>query len=297
MKKLSIGYFADGPWSHEALDRLLSDDSIVIEFICARHDKPDETLKSTAQANGIDFFTHPRINSSDFFDMVSVYGCDLFVSMSFNQIFKNELINLPPLKIINCHAGKLPFYRGRNVLNWVLINDESEFGITVHFIDQGIDTGDIILQRTFKINDTDDYQTLLLTAYKECSSILYDSIKLVQTGNPPIFKQTDIDSVGSYCVTRIDGDEDLDWNQTSRTIFNFVRSICRPGPQARTTLNGEIIKVNRVELLINAENYKGIPGSVVGIERASFIVKTADNLIRVTEWDGCKLPKIGDRFR
>jgi len=296
MKQLSIGYFADGPWSHEALGRILSDDSIEVKFICARHDEPDETLKAAAQANGIDFFTHPRINSVDFFNMVTGYGCDLFVSMSFNQIFKNSLINLPPLKIINCHAGKLPFYRGRNVLNWVLINDESEFGITVHFIDEGIDTGDIILQRTFKIDDTDDYQTLLSTAYKECSSILYDSIKLVQTGKASTFKQTDIHPVGSYCVNRIEGDENLNWNQTSRAIFNFVRSICRPGPQARTILNGEVIKVNRVELVIKPENYIGIPGSVVGIERASFIVKTADNLIRVTEWDGIKLPKIGDRF-
>jgi methionyl-tRNA formyltransferase len=297
MKKLSIGYFADEPWSHEALSRLLSDESIVVEFICARHDKPDETLKSTAKANGIDFFTHPSINSIDFFDLVADYECDLFVSMSFNQIFKKDLINLPPLKIINCHAGKLPFYRGRNVLNWVLINDETEFGITVHFIDEGIDTGDIILQKTFKIDDSDDYNTLLLTAYKECSSILYDSIKLVQKGNPPRIKQADIHEVGSYCVARIQGDEDLDWDQTSRAIFNFVRSICRPGPQARTTLNGEIVKVNQVKVVPNAENYKGIPGSVVAIARESFIVKTADNLIRVTDWDGTKLPKIGDRFR
>jgi methionyl-tRNA formyltransferase len=296
MQELSIGYFADGPWSHETLGRLLSDKSIEIKFICARHDKPDETLKSAAKVNGIDFFTHPKVNSIEFFNKVAGYGCDLFVSMSFNQIFKNNLINLPPLKIINCHAGKLPFYRGRNVLNWVLINDENEFGITVHFIDEGIDTGDIILQKTFKIDDTDDYQTLLSTAYKECSSILYDSIKLVQTGNVPTFKQSNIDAVGSYCVTRVKGDENLDWNQTSRDIFNFVRSICRPGPQASTTLNGESFKVNRVELVVNANNYKGIPGSVVGIEPTSFIVKTADNLIRVTEWDGCKLPKIGDRF-
>jgi methionyl-tRNA formyltransferase len=65
--------------------------------------------------------------------------------MSFNQIFKSEIINLPRLKTINCHAGKLPFYRSRNILNWVLINDEKEFGITVHYVDEGIDTGDIIL--------------------------------------------------------------------------------------------------------------------------------------------------------
>ena len=73
--------------------------------------------------------------------------------MSFNQIFRKDIINLTPIGIINCHAGKLPFYRGRNILNWVLINDEKEFGITVHFVDEGIDTGDIILQKTFPITD------------------------------------------------------------------------------------------------------------------------------------------------
>ena len=55
--------------------------------------------------------------------------------MSFNQIFRKKIINTPKIGVINCHAGKLPFYRGRNVLI-VLINDESEFGITVHFIDE-----------------------------------------------------------------------------------------------------------------------------------------------------------------
>ena len=63
---------------------------------------------------------------------------------------------------------KLPFYKGRNILNWVLINDEKEFGITVHYVDEGIDTGDIILQETFPIIDSDDYSTLLDKAYEEC---------------------------------------------------------------------------------------------------------------------------------
>ena len=81
--------------------------------------------------------------------------------MSFNQIFKQSIISLPELGIISCHAGKLLLYRGRNVLNWVLINDEKEFGITVHYIDEGIDTGDIIIQKSFQIKDTDTYKSLL----------------------------------------------------------------------------------------------------------------------------------------
>ena len=80
--------------------------------------------------------------------------------MSFNQIFKREMIDLPKYGTINCHAGKLPFYRGRNILNWALINDEKEFGITVHYMDEGIDTGDIIVQRTYPIGEEDDYGIL-----------------------------------------------------------------------------------------------------------------------------------------
>ncbi|MDR1522244.1 MAG: hypothetical protein LBS28_05280 [Streptococcaceae bacterium] len=85
------------------------------------------------------------MNSKEVINLLKKYNADLFISMSFNQIFKSEIINLPRLKTINCHAGKLPFYRSRNILNWVLINDEKEFGITVHYVDEGIDTGDIIL--------------------------------------------------------------------------------------------------------------------------------------------------------
>ena len=277
--------------------KLLADETIEIAFICARDDKPDEVLKVASKKQGIDFFSHPKINSIEFFDLVSNYYCDLFVSMSFNQIFKKALINLPPLRTINCHAGKLPYYRGRNVLNWALINDESNFGITVHYIDEGIDTGDIILQSSYRIDDTDDYSTLLVRSYQECSLILYDAIKLIQGGNVEILSQAAIDPVGFYCTSRIEGDEVLDWKQNSRDIFNFVRAICNPGPQARTHLNGAEVKINRVNYLANATKYKGIPGSIIGIENGAFLVKTLDSFIGVTEWSGCLMPKIGDRFK
>lgn len=238
MKKLKIGYFADGPWSHEALKLLLLDDTLEVAFVCARDDAPDTVLKAQAAQNRIDFITHPRINSDEFLKWMKKYDCDLFVSMSFNQIFRNILINLPTLKTINCHAGKLPFYRGRNVLNWVLINDEREFGITVHYVDEGIDTGDIILQRCYPISDDDNYATLLEYAYHGCAIILYDAIKDLQGGKVERIAQKNIDQLGFYCSSRKQGDERLDWHQKSRDIFNFVRAICRPGPEARTYLGG-----------------------------------------------------------
>ncbi|PLX51037.1 MAG: formyl transferase [Desulfobulbaceae bacterium] len=297
MKTMRIGYFADGPWAHLTLVKLLSDETLEVVFVCARDDVPDPVLRSKSAEKSLKFITHPNINSKEFLEQMRAFDCDLHVSMSFNQIFRHELIQLPPLKTINCHAGKLPFYRGRNILNWALINDEKEFGITVHYVDEGIDTGDIILQRCFPITDDDNYSTLLKSAYEGCASTLYDAIKVVQSNNVKPIVQTKIHPLGFYCSARSEGDEQLDWNQKSRDIFNFVRAICRPGPEARTFLGDKEIKINRVQYLPDAPVYKGVVGAVVGLDNNSFFVKTSDSYIKVTEYSGCSRPRMGDRLR
>lgn len=294
---LKIGYFADGIWSHNAFRKLIADKDISIQFICVRFDTKDNTLYQFAKENNIDYLKHSNINSREFIDNISKYNCDLFVSMSFNQIFKKEIINLPKLKTINCHAGKLPFYRGRNILNWALINDEKEFGITVHFIDEGIDTGDIILQKTFPISDSDDYNSLLEVAHTSCAEVLYEAILLFkkENGVQPI-KQTTIHPIGFYCPQRKEGDEILDWNQTSREVFNFVRAITFPGPIARTFLKGKEMKIKRVYEIKDAPIYKATTGVILNKEKDSFIVKTKDSFIKVIDFEYDEKFRVGDRF-
>lgn len=296
MEKIKIGYFADGPWSHEAFKLINKDETIQIKFIVPRIDTKDNTLKRFSEENNIDYLIGEKINSESFFLKAKDYACDLFVSMSFNQIFKQEIINLPSLKTINCHAGKLPFYRGRNILNWVLINDEKEFGITVHYIDEGIDTGNLILQRTFPISDNDNYSTLLEVAYKECAKILYDSIKLIQRGEVKRIAQESIHPVGFYCGKRGEGDEILDWNQTSREIFNFIRALCDPGPKARSFCKGKELIINEAQLIEGAPKYRSTIGQVVGKDGNSIIVKTLDTTIKLVDFYYDGNIKVGDRL-
>ena len=294
--KLKIGYFADGPWSHAAFELLINDSSIEICFIVPRVDSNDTVLKDYSVKYNIDYLKPVKINSQEFYDKAKNYECDLFVSMSFNQIFRSRIINLPRLKTINCHAGKLPFYRGRNILNWALINDEREFGITVHYIDEGIDTGDIILQRTFPITDEDDYGTLLQVSYQECALILYDGIKLIQKGGvKPIF-QDSIHKIGSYFGQRKEGDEVIDWNSTSRELFNFLRAICKPGPMGHTTLNGELLKINRAQMIDGAPTYKSINGQILGKTDNGYLVKTGDSMLGISEIEFDGKLKVGDRL-
>ena len=293
---LKIGYFADGPWSHNAFHKLVVDEDVSIRFICVRFDTTDNTLKQLSEKYNIPYLKHKNVNDASFVESLRDFNCDIFVSMSFNQIFKKAIINLPRLKTINCHAGLLPFYRGRNVLNWALINDEEEFGITVHFVDEGIDTGNIILQRRYSISDTDDYSSLLRRSYVECAAILYDAIRLfVKSDVRPVCQNT-IHPVGFYCSQRKPGDETLNWNQTSREVFNIIRSICRPGPQARAFLNGKEVKLNRSQMVENAPTYKGLVGAVLQKDDTGFLVKTSDSFIKVTEFTYDGVIKVGDRF-
>ena len=109
--------------------------------------------------------------------------------MSYDQIFSKNLIKIFNNKIFNCHAGLLPSYRGRSVLNWALINGEKYYGITVHKVDKGIDTGDILIQKKIKIKKNWEFKHILSSAYKQCSLLSYDAIKKLQNGRYKLVKQ------------------------------------------------------------------------------------------------------------
>lgn len=296
MDKIRIGYFADGPWSHLAFEKLIEDESIEILFIVPRSDTNDDTLKLYADKYKIDYLFPININSIEFIELAIGYKADLFVSMSFNQIFRANLLKLPKLGVINCHAGKLPFYKGRNILNWAIINDEKEFGITVHYVDEGIDTGDIIKQSCFSITDADDYGSLLKIAHKECALILYDSIKEIQDETALRIAQSTIHPTGFYCGKRENGDEIINWGQTSRSLFNFIRAINRPGPLATTYINGKIVKINKAKLIDNAPNYLGVPGQLLAKTQRGFLIKSLDSFLEIFEIEFEGKLRVGDRL-
>jgi len=280
---MKIGFFADGPWAKNFLIDSMKNKKHEIRFVSLRFDIPDQEVKLLAEKNGIPVLIEKNINQDHIINKFDEFGCDIFVSISFNQIFKAKILNTTKHGIINCHAGKLPFYRGRNILNWALINDEKEMGITVHYVDEGIDTGDIILQRTYPITDDDNYKTLLEKSYTGCSELVLEALDLIETKRVKRLKQTDIHPTGFYCGMRKPGDEIINWNQTSRELFNFIRSICPPGPGARTLFEGEVVTINKAQLISGAPVYKGIPGQVLTVEKDGFIVKTQDSFIKILD--------------
>ncbi len=281
---MRIGYFADGPWSHKSFEKMVIEKNYHVVFIVARFENTDRTLEKYAKLYNINFHIFRDINSEETIKLLSSYNADLFVSMSFNQIIKKNLLKLPRKGFINCHAGALPFYRGRNVLNWVLINGEKRFGVTVHYIDEGIDTGDIIIQKLYDIKEDDNYKTLLERSYEYCSELLLKSLVMIYDNNINTISQKSIDINGSYCRRRKDGDEIIYWNSSSKQIFNFVRGITFPGPGARTFCNKYEVIVVLAKVPKNINVSKCMPGTILEVNNKELLVKTKDSALLITDY-------------
>jgi methionyl-tRNA formyltransferase len=224
------------------------------------------------------------VNALEQVEAVRKLGAELHVSMSYDQILREPMLKVPRRGTLNCHAGALPFYRGRNPLTWALINGEPEFGVTVHWVDEGIDTGDIVLQVKSPIAVDDNYATLLRRAYIICADTLVEAVERVYQGRDTRTPQSSIDAVGLYCCRRREGDEEIDWNWKSQFIAKFVRALVPPGPGARTRAGDRVFAISAAELLPNSRAYVGIPGEVVDRGPEGILVKTEDTLLLVREW-------------
>ena len=285
-KKINIGFFGDGIWAINSVKELLKIKSIKIKFICPRYKKPDQNLIKLASNKNINLIKLKNVNHKISIRLIKSLNIDLIISMSYNQIFKKKIISLFKKKIINCHAGYLPFYRGRSPLNWVLINDEKFFGITAHYINSKIDGGDIIFQKKFLIRDQDNYLSILNKAYINCPKVLVKAIRLILNKKVKPIKQNSIDKKGSYYRKRISGDEIIDWSKNSREIYCFIRALSRPSVIATTFSNKRKITINKADIVRVKSKNNYIPGTIIKMTKNFFIVKTINSALKVKEWSG-----------
>jgi methionyl-tRNA formyltransferase len=290
MSKFSIGYFGDGPWASRALARLCErKDEFDIRFVVPRFEMRDAELQRVARKNEIPIAFYSDINSSEAIYELQGFDCDLFVSMSFNQIMKSQFLQSARLGAINCHAGLLPRYRGRNVLNWAIMNGEKGFGVTVHYVDEGIDTGDIIRQEYVPIPNGVTYGDVLELAHTACPRVLEASLRDIVDDCIATIPQDSL-GAGFYCGRRREGDEWIDWTLPSDQIFNFIRGIAPPAPGARFAIDDEIWICDKAEMAVDVETHIGTCGEVIGRSSRGVVVKTGDSAILLCECrgEGCE---------
>ena len=274
-------FFGDGAWATNSLRRLGRDGWDVLAVV-VRTKPTDPEFLATASALELPILQPENVNSPEFISQVAAFRPDLNISVSYDQILHRPMFNLAPRGFINFHAGKLPYYRGRNVINWAIINGETELGLTAHYVDAGIDTGDIILQRTIPIALNDTYADVLKAAIAAFPDLVADT--LGQIAADQAMRQSQCQQLGTYYASRGEGDEELDWSDTSFNLNNKIRAITHPGPGATTKLGEQRLIIWRAFYEQSWPEYIATPGQVVGRRLGEgVLVKTGDSTLLVKE--------------
>jgi methionyl-tRNA formyltransferase len=140
------------------------------------------SVKAVAQYHHTPLYPTVSINSQEFLNTLKTLGPDVVVSVNASQIFKQPLLTLPPLGCINIHGAPLPKYRGRLPSFWALLNGESETGVTVHFMNEALDDGPIILQRRVPIVPGETQHSLIRKTKEVGADLLLEALDRLEKG-------------------------------------------------------------------------------------------------------------------
>lgn len=196
---------------------------------------------------GIPYVRVTSTKSPAFVEQVRELRPDLIVVISWSQIIPGEVLALPPLGCVGIHYSLLPARRGGAPLNWALIDGLCETGIALLYLDEGIDTGDIIAQRKFPIARDDTVKTLLDKIVVLAPQLVADNIELLEQGQAPRQKQDE--RLASYTRRRRPEDSQINWSMSDEELYNFIRALAPPYPCAFTF-------VGRRKLIVPSANIK-----------------------------------------
>ena len=249
-------------------------------------------VKQFGLDNDIEVIQPKRMKDEEVIDKIKEVNPDLIVVVAYGKILPKEIIDIPKYGIINVHSSSLPKYRGASPIHSAILNGDKESGVSIMYIEEGLDSGDVILKETCEITEDDTLGTLH-DRLKELGAIgLEKALKLIEVGEVKAEKQDDSKATFVKPITKEQAK--IDWNNTKEVIFNQIRGL-NPFPGAYThNEKNENIKIYKSEKL--EKEYDGENGTVVEMTKKGPVVKVANGALRLLEikFEGKKLQSGAD---
>jgi methionyl-tRNA formyltransferase len=205
---------------------------------------------------------------------------DIFVVVSFGQIFSKELLEIPKIFPINVHASILPKYRGAAPINWAIINGEKKTGISIIKMEEKMDAGAIILQKEIEISIDDNVLTLEKKLADLGCPLLVEAIERIEKNNFSLIPQNQKDVSFAPKLKKKDGL--IDWNKDAFSIYNLIRG-CFGWPSAFTYYKGKLLKIHRAEYSMDREIKSINPGEILEVSKKGILVSCAKGFILIKE--------------
>ncbi len=275
---MRIVFIGQAPFGAETLEALLTQGEQIVGVITTEEtprQKQDNPVKQTADKHGLALLQTNRLKRPEAITWVRDLAPDLLVLAFVTSFVPTEMIDCARHGGINYHPSLLPKYRGGSAINWSVINGERETGVTIHFIDDGVDTGPIILQEKVAITDDDTVKSLYFgKLYPLGITMMCKAVRLIKDGQAVGVAQNENEA--SYQPVITPADTVVDWGQPTQRVYNLIRG-SNPSPGATSCLGGALCRI----FDCRPADAAGTPGSVIEIADDSFTVATGDGAITV----------------
>ncbi|WP_059170089.1 methionyl-tRNA formyltransferase [Bacillus sp. FJAT-27445] len=228
-------------------------------------------VKVEALKHGIPVLQPEKIRRREELDKVLEYNPDLIVTAAFGQILPRELLDAPKFGCINVHASLLPELRGGAPIHYAIIQGKEKTGITIMYMEEKLDAGDILTQVEVQISETDTVGTLHDKLSEAGAKLLSETMPKLLNGELQPERQNEEEATFAFNIKR--EEERIDWAKTGEEIYNQIRGM-NPWPVAYTTLDGTVVKLwSSIKT-----DAKGVhkPGEIISIEEDGITVASGN---------------------
>ncbi|MDP9699572.1 methionyl-tRNA formyltransferase [Paenibacillus polysaccharolyticus] len=245
-------------------------------------------VKAAAERHGLPVFQPVKLRDPEAVARLAEWKPDLIVTAAFGQILPKAVLDMPVRGCVNVHGSLLPKYRGGAPIQRSIINGESVTGVTLMYMAEGLDTGDMISRVEVPITDEDTSGTMFVKLSEAGSKLLQAEMPRLIAGETTAVPQNDEEASYARNLTR--EDEKMDWNRTSRELFNQIRGLV-PFSGAFTMWDEQVFKVwaacNPDQVANEASSVSSAgqaePGTVLQLNKSGIEIKTGNGSLWLTE--------------
>ena len=235
-------------------------------------------VKETALEHGIEVYQPRRIRESECVEYLRKFNADIFVVVAFGQILTKEILDMPKYGCVNVHASLLPKYRGAAPIQWAVINGEKVTGVTTMCMDEGIDTGDMIMKAEVALDEKETGGSLFDKLSSVGADLCVKTLEAIENGTAVYTKQDHDQATQTRMIKKQFGS--IDWNKPAKELECLVRGL-NPWPSAYTLFHGKTLKVWDAD--VSDRQTKEAPGTVVEVTKKSIGVQTKDGILILRE--------------
>ena len=240
-------------------------------------------VKEAAALHGIPVFQPKRIRTQDSIEELKKYNADIMVVIAFGQILPKEILEMTPYGCVNVHASLLPKYRGAAPIQWAVINGEKVSGVTTMQMDEGLDTGDMLLKTEVILDEKETGESLHDKLAAAGATLCVKTLRALEEGKITPQKQGESSTEYAKMLDKSLGS--IDWNNSAVSIERLIRGL-NSWPGAYIEWNGRVMKIWGADVYVKAaisDSKERLPGTIAKIEKDGFYVQTGEGLLKVTE--------------